>query len=357
MAQISIHNLRKAFGQTVAVSDFSLTIADGELVTFLGPSGCGKTTTLRMVAGFIAPTAGSIHIGNTDVTRLPVHKRETGMVFQRYALFPHMTVEQNVAFGLEMHRVSPRDRSARIDEVLSLVRMAHLRQRYPRELSGGQQQRVAIARALAIRPKAFLLDEPLSNLDAKLRLEVRQEIRSLQQELGLSTIFVTHDQEEALAISDRMAVMFDGKVQQVGTPEDLYERPANLFVASFLGRMNFLPGHRKNEAEFVTTSSASIHTESIASNTRQLGLRPERIRLAPTPEPGFANQLKGTVEAVTYLGDQLDVQFRTTTGHQLTVQTPNLPEPGKGSHNWKAGMAAIANFHARDCIAFSEAAA
>lgn len=355
MAQISIRNLKKQFGQTVAVSDFSLDIADGELVTFLGPSGCGKTTTLRMVAGFIQPTSGSIYIGDTDVTRLPVHKRETGMVFQRYALFPHMTVEQNVAFGLEMHRVKPRDRRVRIQEVLALVRMSHLSQRYPRELSGGQQQRVAIARALAIHPKAFLLDEPLSSLDAKLRLEVREEIRALQQELGLSTIFVTHDQEEALAISDRMAVMFDGKVQQVGTPEQLYERPANLFVASFLGRMNFLPGRRASATHFATTSATSINADGLTASSQQLGLRPERIRLDSTPQAGFANQLAGTVDSVTYLGDQLDIRFRAASGLLLTVQTPNLPGPGNGFQCWRPGMAAIANFHAHDCITFSEA--
>ncbi|MFC3339263.1 ABC transporter ATP-binding protein [Paracandidimonas soli] len=357
MAHISIRNLKKQFGQTVAVSDFSLDIADGELVTFLGPSGCGKTTTLRMVAGFIAPTAGSIHIGDTDVTRLPVHKRETGMVFQRYALFPHMTVEQNVAFGLEMHKVDRRERQTRIQEVLSLVRMSHLAQRYPRELSGGQQQRVAIARALAIRPRAFLLDEPLSNLDAKLRLEVREEIRTLQQELGLSTIFVTHDQEEALAISDRMAVMFDGKVQQVGTPEELYERPANLFVASFLGRMNFLPGSHAGSTEFIAASSTSIKADGLTASTRQLGLRPERIRLSPTPQAGFANQLAGAIDNVSYLGDQLDIRFRAASGLQLIIQAPNLPEPGNGFRCWQPGMAAVANFHAHDCIAFSEAAA
>src|SRR5690606_23685461 len=189
MAKVSIDRLKKQFGSSVAVSDFSLDIEDGELVAFLGPSGCGKTTTLRMIAGFIEPTAGSIFIGNEDVTRVPVHKRNTGMVFQRYALFPHMTVAENVAFGLQMRETPAAEREKRIATALDMVRMTQLRDRYPRQLSGGQQQRVAIARALAIQPKVFLLDEPLSNLDAKLRLEVREEIRSLQRELGLTTIF------------------------------------------------------------------------------------------------------------------------------------------------------------------------
>ena len=195
MAKVSLLNLRKQFGSAVAVSDFSLDIDDGELVAFLGPSGCGKTTTLRMIAGFIDPTAGRILIGDTDVTTLPVHKRNTGMVFQRYALFPHMTVAHNVSFGLEMRKIDAVERDRRINLALDMVRMSEYRDRYPRQLSGGQQQRVAIARALAIEPKVFLLDEPLSNLDAKLRVEVREEIRALQQRLGLTTVFVTHDQE------------------------------------------------------------------------------------------------------------------------------------------------------------------
>ena len=258
MAKVSIENIRKQFGAAVAVSDFSLEIAEGELVAFLGPSGCGKTTTLRMIAGFITPTAGRIRIGETDVTRLPVHKRDTGMVFQRYALFPHMTVAENVAFGLEMHKVPKADRDDKIRRVLDMVRMSELRDRYPRQLSGGQQQRVAIARALAIEPKVFLLDEPLSNLDAKLRVEVREEIRSLQQRLGLTTIFVTHDQEEAMVMADRMAIMHDGIVQQSRHPDTLYDRPANLFVAGFLGKMNVFKGRGAADNVFQTDAGQRI---------------------------------------------------------------------------------------------------
>ena len=207
MANVSLINLKKQFDKSVAVADFSLEIEDGELVTFLGPSGCGKTTTLRMIAGFVAPTQGKVLIGGEDVTQVPPYKRNTGMVFQRYALFPHMTVSENIAFGLEMHKVPRAELEQRVKAALDMVQMTGFKDRYPRQLSGGQQQRVAIARALAIQPKVFLLDEPLSNLDAKLRQEVREEIRSLQQALGLTTVFVTHDQEEALAICDRMVIM------------------------------------------------------------------------------------------------------------------------------------------------------
>lgn len=354
MAGISIRNLRKSFGQTTAVEDFSLEIGDGELVTFLGPSGCGKTTTLRMIAGFIEPTSGAIHIGDQDVTHQPVHKRNTGMVFQRYALFPHMTVEQNIAFGLQMHKVPAKEQPARIGEALELVRMQHLAHRYPRELSGGQQQRVAIARALVIRPKVFLLDEPLSNLDAKLRLEVREEIRSLQQSLGLTTIFVTHDQEEALAISDRMAIMYDGIVQQIGTPQSLYEQPANRFVAGFLGRMNFLAGRSRAMPFFKSDTGDTLQVAALQRDTRQIGIRPERLRLDSIGLTGYANQLSGHIQAVTYLGGQIDIRFVTDKGSVLMVQAPNT---GHEMATWlplQAGTRAIANFHDSDCIAFPE---
>jgi putative spermidine/putrescine transport system ATP-binding protein len=304
MAKVSIENIRKQFGAAVAVSDFSLEIAEGELVAFLGPSGCGKTTTLRMIAGFIAPTAGRIRIGETDVTRLPVHKRDTGMVFQRYALFPHMTVAENVAFGLEMHKIPKADRDGKIRRVLDMVRMSELRDRYPRQLSGGQQQRVAIARALAIEPKVFLLDEPLSNLDAKLRVEVREEIHALQRRLGLTTVFVTHDQEEALAIADRMAIMHDGIVQQVGTPDTLYERPANLFVADFLGKMNVFKG-RGADNVFQTEAGQRIAAQG-GSGATHLGVRPERVSLREQPSGG--NALAGVVESSLYLGSILEVR-------------------------------------------------
>src|SRR5436305_14080808 len=227
MARLDIHRLTKRYGDFHAVRDVSLSVADGEFLVLLGPSGCGKTTTLRMVAGFIEPTAGHVKLAGADVTRLPPWKRNTGMVFQSYALFPHLSVADNVAFGLRMRKLPQTRIAAKLTEVLRLVRLEGLANRLPRELSGGQQQRVALARALVIEPDILLLDEPLSNLDAKLRHEVRVEIRELQKELGLTTVMVTHDQEEALTMADRLVVMCNGQVHQVGSQRDLYENPAN----------------------------------------------------------------------------------------------------------------------------------
>ncbi|MCY1194168.1 Spermidine/putrescine import ATP-binding protein PotA [compost metagenome] len=347
MAKVSIENIRKQFGAAVAVSDFSLEIAEGELVAFLGPSGCGKTTTLRMIAGFIAPTAGRIRIGETDVTRLPVHKRDTGMVFQRYALFPHMTVAENVAFGLEMHKIPKADRDGKIRRVLDMVRMSELRDRYPRQLSGGQQQRVAIARALAIEPKVFLLDEPLSNLDAKLRVEVREEIHALQRRLGLTTVFVTHDQEEALAIADRMAIMHDGIVQQVGTPDTLYERPANLFVADFLGKMNVFKG-RGADNVFQTEAGQRIAAQG-GSGATHLGVRPERVSLREQPSGG--NALAGVVESSLYLGSILEVRVQLEGGNRMVSQVAN---GGARQAQPAPGARVYACFEPDDCVSFTQ---
>lgn len=324
MAQIVIENLNKRFpgAPAAAVNDFSLRIADGELVAFLGPSGCGKTTTLRMIAGFIEPTSGRILIGTSDVTGLPVHKRNTGMVFQRYALFPHMTVKENVSFGLEMHKVPASERAERIRKALDMVRMGQYAERYPRQLSGGQQQRVSIARALAIEPKVFLLDEPLSALDAKLRIEVRDEIRELQQRLGLTTVFVTHDQEEALAIADRMAIMHDGMVQQVGSAQTLYEQPANLFVAEFLGHMSFFPGKLGGDRTFLTEKGTAILTTQSVKSAVRLGVRPERIFLSGEQPPNV-NSIPGKIESVIYLGAQVEIRVRTNQHELITCQVPN----------------------------------
>jgi len=242
VSQVVLEGVAKTYGSTVAVSDFSLAVAKGELVALLGPSGCGKTTTLRMIAGFILPSHGDISIGGRRVTRDPPYRRSTGMVFQGYALFPHMTVAGNVAFGLEMRNLAKADIAARVAEALRLVRLTGLEARYPAQLSGGQQQRVALARALVINPDVLLLDEPLSNLDAKLRHDVRLEIRQLQRELRLTTIFVTHDQEEALTVADRLVVMNRGVIAQVGTARELYDAPRSAFVADFIGKTNFFAG-------------------------------------------------------------------------------------------------------------------
>lgn len=349
MSKVSIYQLKKQFGDAVALEDFSLEIADGELVAFLGPSGCGKTTTLRMIAGFIEPTEGSIHIGETDVTNLPVHKRNTGMVFQRYALFPHMTVAQNVSFGLEMHDVSGKERDSRIASALDMVRMTSFRDRYPRQLSGGQQQRVAIARALAIQPKVFLLDEPLSNLDAKLRVEVREEIRTLQQDLGLTTVFVTHDQEEALAISDRMAIMYNGRVQQVGAPKELYDSPANHFVADFLGRMSFFRGQLTGAGQFVSDAGTQIQVQSTQPVGR-VGIRPERITVGSTQ--GNENVLSGVVESSAYLGSLIDIRLRLPGGDALNFHLAN--NASSSTTAISPGTQLVASFRASDCVLFAD---
>jgi putative spermidine/putrescine transport system ATP-binding protein len=261
MARLELLDLSKRYAGQVAVEKVTLEVAQGEFLVLLGPSGCGKTTTLRMIAGFVQPSGGSVRIGPRDVTDLPPWKRNTGMVFQSYALFPHMSVEANVGFGLEMRKVPKAEIAPRVAEALRLARLERFSERFPRELSGGQQQRVALARALAIRPDVLLLDEPLSNLDAKLREEVRIEIRELQQRLGLTTVMVTHDQEEALTVADRLVVMAEGRVRQIGTQQDLYERPADRFVASFVGRSTFLEGEVTGPGRFRSAGGLDLACE------------------------------------------------------------------------------------------------
>ncbi|MBB4303216.1 putative spermidine/putrescine transport system ATP-binding protein [Rhodobium orientis] len=239
---LRLDGLSKHYGDVIAVEDLSLDVADGEFVSLLGPSGCGKTTTLRMVAGFIKPTAGRIGIAGKDVTALPPYKRDTGMVFQNYALFPHMTVAENVAFGLENLGVERSERMTRVHEMLRMVELDHLSDRRPAALSGGQQQRVALARALALQPALLLLDEPFSNLDAQLRVRLREDMTRIIERIGVTTLFVTHDQEEALALSDRIVVMSTGRVEQIGSPGEIYERPSSRFVADFIGQCTILDG-------------------------------------------------------------------------------------------------------------------
>ena len=258
MARLQLQNVTKRYGDFHAVRDVTLDVPDGEFLVLLGPSGCGKTTTLRIIAGFVEATAGIVLLGGRDVTTLPPWKRNAGLVFQNYALFPHLTVAENVAFGLEMRKVPKPEIAPRVAEALRLVRLGHLGERLPRQLSGGQQQRVALARALVFKPDVLLLDEPLSNLDAKLRQEVRIEIRELTRELGLTTIMVTHDQEEALTMADRLVVMSDGSVRQLGTQRDLYERPADRFVAGFVGRSTFLEGAVEASGRFRTDGGLDI---------------------------------------------------------------------------------------------------
>jgi putative spermidine/putrescine transport system ATP-binding protein len=324
MARLELSGLTKTYGDFRAVAGIDLDIAQGELVVMLGPSGCGKTTTLRMIAGFIVPTAGEIRLGGRDITRQPSWKRNTGLVFQSYALFPHLTAAENVAFGLRMRKLPPASIAAKLADVLRLVRLEDLGERLPRELSGGQQQRVALARALVIEPDVLLLDEPLSNLDAKLRAEVRVEIRDLQRKLGITTVMVTHDQEEALTMADRLVVMADGKVQQIGTQRELYERPANTFVAGFVGRTNFLHGRVEAPGVFRSESGLGIRcSEGAGRDGRTLALRPERLSIAAAPLADVDNSFPGIVEFASYLGGILEYHVRLTPRDRLLVQAPN----------------------------------
>ncbi|MCO5118836.1 MAG: ABC transporter ATP-binding protein [Burkholderiaceae bacterium] len=325
MSKITLSNIVKNFGAFEAVKEMSLEVADGEFLALLGPSGCGKTTTLRMVAGFVDVTAGRIHFGDRDVTDLPPNRRDTGMVFQGFALFPHMTVRQNVSYGLEMRRVSRPEIEQRVVRVLDLVRLGQFADRYPRQLSGGQQQRVALARALVINPHVLLLDEPLSALDAKLRHEVRLQIRQLQQSLGLTTIFVTHDQEEALSLADRLVVMNGGAIEQIGTPEDLYERPGTPFVADFIGKTNFFAG-RLSGATFATSCGLELAVSGNRRNAGLLGIRPEKIELFPQAGSGEAaegNTVSGTVELVSYLGPWTEYSVRLSSDRSILVRQGN----------------------------------
>jgi putative spermidine/putrescine transport system ATP-binding protein len=347
MAELVLRDLGKRYGDFHAVRDVSLTVADGEFLVLLGPSGCGKTTTLRMVAGFVEPTAGQVSLGGSNITLLPPWKRNAGMVFQSYALFPHLSVAHNVAFGLEMRKLTRADIARRVEETLALVRLTGYGERLPRQLSGGQQQRVALARALAIRPDVLLLDEPLSNLDAKLRQEVRVEIRELQRQLGLTTVMVTHDQEEALTMADRLVVMSEGGVRQVGNQRDLYERPADRFVAGFVGRCTFLDGEVEAPGRFRTEGGLSLACSGGAEGKAALSLRPERVEIAAQSLAGLDNCLPGTVEFVSYLGAQIDIHVRLSPSDRLVVQIANRaggfsPEVGQAVHvGWSASAGQV----------------
>lgn len=299
--------LKKWEGFKLGISD--LVVEDGEFLTLLGPSGCGKTTTLRMIAGFETPNGGEIIFDGKPVNDLPPYERNIGIVFQDYALFPHMTVFKNVAFGLEMKRLPKLEIDRKVKWALEIVGLTGLEKRYPEQLSGGQQQRVALARALVVEPEVLLLDEPLSNLDAKLRLEMRSEIRRIQRELGITVIYVTHDQEEAMAISDRIAVMNVGTVEQVGTPKEIYESPRTEFVASFMGKTNVIPAKVvERDGNHVTVEFESFRLEGLhytgKSDNVVVVVRPERIRLKPTEN---AVSLTGTVDLIEYYGFFVEV--------------------------------------------------
>jgi ABC-type Fe3+/spermidine/putrescine transport system ATPase subunit len=310
---IRVAGVVKRFGAVTAVDRADLTVADGELFTLLGPSGCGKTTLLRLLAGFYRPDGGEIRFGDRVVSGLPPYARNIGMVFQNYALWPHMTVAQNVSYGLRLRKVPVPEVRSRLDEGLRKVNLTGLESRYPGQLSGGQQQRVALARALVLNPDILLLDEPLSNLDAKIRVQVRAEIRKLQQELGITTIYVTHDQEEALTLSDRIAVFNQGRVLQVGPPKDLYERPANRFVADFIGINNLIEGSvesvdaaaRRMRVATAFGEFSTVLDERLPAGARCIVcVRPENAVVDGAPAEG-RNAVSGRIAFAAYLGNTL----------------------------------------------------
>jgi putative spermidine/putrescine transport system ATP-binding protein len=333
---LSLQGVRKEFNGVVAVESFNLEVEPGEFVSFLGPSGCGKTTTLRMVAGFEPPTSGTIRLAGEDVTYAKANERNIGMVFQSYALFPNMTVADNIAFGLRVRKEEGGARGERVAELLDLIHLPDKAKSYPNELSGGQQQRVALARALAIRPQLLLLDEPLSALDAKIRDDLRAEIRRIQRQLNITTIYVTHDQEEALALSDRIVVMSKGQMEQVGEPFEIYNNPSTGFVASFVGQLNRLPVTVVDPAlGRLRVGRSEIRTTSLIESPQgaevSLMMRPEEVTLDAEEE----NVLEGTVESVTFLGSIVRVQVGVEGG-RLTADLFNerlleLPVAGEGT--------------------------
>jgi len=325
---IELENLTKRYGNLVANDHVNLQVRRGELMTFLGPSGCGKTTALRCITGHNIPDEGRVLIDGEDVTHVPTHRRELGMVFQNFALFPHMTVYENVEFPLMIRGLPKEQRQQRVMDTLRLIRMETYEKHSPRQLSGGQQQRVGLARALVYRPKVLLLDEPLSNLDAKLREEMRFEIKDLVSRLGITAVYVTHDQAEALAMSDRVAVMNAGHIEQVGTPDEIYECPQSKFVADFIGLSNFVRGTVVSaDGGQVTLAANGLQIVVPATAESELGqerlvfIRPNDIDLLPADSPEAANLFDGTISKLTYLGDKIDYRVSLGQSLELRVQT------------------------------------
>ncbi|NDZ81792.1 ABC transporter ATP-binding protein [Streptomyces sp. SID10853] len=324
---VQLRNLRRDFGPTVALAGLDLDIGPGELVALLGPSGCGKTTALRIIAGFESADSGELLMDGRDVTAVPAHRRDIGMVFQSYSLFPNMTAAENVAYGLRVRGKAAAERRARSAELLDLVGLPGRGDHYPHQLSGGQQQRVALARALAVQPKVLLLDEPLSALDAKVRLTLREEIRRIQLELAITTVFVTHDQEEALSMADRVAVMKDGRLEQCAAPSELYERPATPFVAEFVGTMNRLPGTvRDGGVVELFGRRLPIHGDAPAAGREvDVLLRPEGLAVGAADADGGTG---ATVRVATFLGPTTRLHLTTDSGLALKADLPSW-EAGK----------------------------
>ncbi|MBI3161084.1 MAG: ABC transporter ATP-binding protein [Chloroflexi bacterium] len=340
MSYLTLSNITKQFGDTVVVDSFNLDIAKGEFVSFLGPSGCGKTTTLRMVAGFESPTSGTITLDGVDITDKAPNQRNVGMIFQSYALFPNMTVAQNIGFGLRVRKEQEEVVKQRVGEMIGLINLEKHADKYPYQLSGGQQQRVSLARALAIRPQVLLLDEPLSALDAKIRVSLRAEIRSIQKTLGITAIFVTHDQEEALSISDRIVVMNTGVMEQVGTPFEIYNFPTTVFVANFVGSLNNASAEVVDPAAGIISIDGVQFESAVDLKNRKKGdkvrvaIRPERLSFAS--EQKKANVVDAVIENITFLGSvvRIQVTIGSTKFNMDTFNNPFLELPKIGDRDW-----------------------
>jgi len=336
MIHLALSNISKEYGGTAVVQDFNLEVEKGEFVSFLGPSGCGKTTTLRMVAGFEIPTMGQITMDGVDITNNAPNQRNVGMIFQAYALFPNMTVAQNIGFGLQIHRESKSAIKDRVAEMLALIHLEQHSNKYPYQLSGGQQQRVALARALANHPQVLLLDEPLSALDAKIRVQLRSEIRAIQKKMGITAIFVTHDQEEALSISDRIVVMYEGRMEQVGTPFEIYNFPKTAFVANFVGTLNTAdaevvdPAKGSLRIDGVTLEAAEDFSGRSKGDKIKISIRPERLNFVSVEKK--ANVMDCTIENITFLGSVVRVQVKigNTKFNMDTFNNPFLELPKIG---------------------------
>lgn len=331
MSRLRLENIEKKYGALKAVDTLSLDVQDGELVTLLGPSGCGKTTTLRCVSGFLQPEKGAIFIGDRNITYIPPEKRGIGLVFQNYALWPHMTVRENLAFGLQLKKLDKRTIEEKVLKLLETVRLEGMEQRYPRELSGGQQQRVALARALILEPDILLLDEPLSNLDALLREQMRFEIARIHKEFGITTIYVTHDQTEAMVISDRIVLLNRGQIMQQGPPEEIYSLPANKFVAGFMGTTNFVEGRlvssNDNCSTVLTDDGIEIRgrrSDASIDSRVAVAIRPENVEFVSEPSPGEEkiNLLRVRIERASYVGEMMDYELRLGDRHIIRSRGP-----------------------------------
>lgn len=338
MAQVELEDVSYALGTTEILRDVSLTIAEGECLALLGPSGCGKTTTLRCIAGFVLPTHGNVRIGGQSVVNLRPNQRNVGLVFQDYALFPHMSVRQNIAYGLERRKIGKAELARRVDEMVAITHLDGLEDRRPDQLSGGQRQRVALARALVIKPDVLLLDEPLGALDRLLREQMQVELKRIQQDLGITTVFVTHDQEEALSLSDRIAVMFDGRIIETGTPEQLYHAPQVRGVMSFLGTSNIWPATvDAADGPYFQLSHGDIRVR-VAAKARltvgaaaQIGIRPEHIRISGEPPEGAVNIVSGRIETTVYKGAHVEIYVGTAAGIEFLARQPAVSAGSSGS--------------------------